>query len=265
MEVGDKVGCPYGVGTITKKYPPSATQQYDVRLDNGGDIPFIAERHLVPISPAVPAAPKFKVGQRVKAISSGREGAVLHTDTNKIVTFKLDPAWQKGATEWTAYEHELELLDDVQSQATYEHKSWDATTGTCLACGISAAAWHSLQCSANIKPMAKTSDRDPKEEALFRKWMGDAATFRGEARCDFSNVDKVLNAAPKEPHFGYDNPRTQQSMLTIKRYLSTNLKAYPVCRHSGEPAQLVFDDWQHHDGDGKYLVPRFTCACWSNQ
>jgi len=223
------------------------------------------------------AAPKFKVGQRVKAIGSGRAGTVLHTDsTTKIVTFRLDPVWQPpGATEWTAYEHELKSIDYQDKSpccsAEMSH-AFGRAVSTCLSCLVEytdAALMFIAKRHATL-PAVKKPPTDAREEALFRKWMGDAATFRGEAKCQYDTpaLKAVIDSCPCEPHWPQNEALTEQSRAKVKRHISTNLKAFPVCRHSGQPAALAWDFRQMPDGygfDGFYVVPRFTCACWSNR
>lgn len=96
---------------------------------------------------------------------------------------------------------------------------------------------------------------DEAEEALYRRWKGRAADLRGESRCQYDEYAPLLARAPKEPWFGGDNPRTRQSMRAVKRWLSTNMKDWPTCRHHDEPAQLVFVARPHVGGDGEYCLP----------
>lgn len=127
------------------------------------------------------------------------------------------------------------------------HKDWDQCEGVIDCAGGRPSEWHIKGVKHPIRA---------------------AVDFKGEARCNFSNLKSVLDGCPLEPWFGVDHPRTQQSFAKIKRHLSTNLKDWPVCRHRDEPAQLVFDARWLRDGsalDSEYCLPRFTCACFGGR
>jgi len=183
----------------------------------------------------------FKVGQRVKIVGS-----------NLTATLERqfpDSSWSCVSDNCARYQVPEVYLGPVdETQQTY-------AVGTV---------------TVPDRMSSKKPDRDPKEEALFRKWMGDAATFRGEAKCQYDTpaLKAVIDSCPCEPHWPQNEALTEQSRAKVKRHISTNLKAFPVCRHSGQPAALAWDFRQMPDGygfDGFYVVPRFTCACWSNR
>lgn len=100
---------------------------------------------------------------------------------------------------------------------------------------------------------------DTKEEALRAKII---PAFRGEDRCNHTAANFKLLDAPHEPWFGEDNKRSLQSKRTIKRWISTNLREFPICRHSGLPCDLEFQARDEIGGDGQYLRVKFVCGCY---
>lgn len=151
------------------------------------------------------------------------------------------------------------------------HKDWDQCEGVIDCAGGRPSEWHlkGVKHPETGMPLTLLIPEDNLELIDSPKGLIRAAVdFKGEARCNFSNLKSVLDGCPLEPWFGVDHPRTQQSFAKIKRHLSTNLKDWPVCRHRDEPAQLVFDARWLRDGsalDSEYCLPRFTCACFGGR
>jgi hypothetical protein len=110
----------------------------------------------------------------------------------------------------------------------------------------------------DIPDAVKSNPEEDREQELLKKVI---PPFRGEDRCYWGEENDALRKAPREPHFGVDNARTQQSFKIIKRWVSTNFRTWPVCRHSGEPCELKFWPRSHEGGDGEYVRATFECEC----
>jgi hypothetical protein len=103
---------------------------------------------------------------------------------------------------------------------------------------------------------------DQKEEALRAKIL---PKFNGEARCQ---PPKPPQNYPIEPYF-HDNPeRNAQSERVLRRFLTTNMREWPVCRWSRQPMELRIEGKTMRDDPygGEKAEPRFycpDCGVWS--
>jgi hypothetical protein len=103
---------------------------------------------------------------------------------------------------------------------------------------------------------------DEKEEALRAKIL---PKFNGEARCQ---PPKPPQNYPIEPYF-HDNPeRNAQSERVLRRFLTTNMREWPVCRWSRQPMELRIEGKTMRDDPygGEKAEPRFycpDCGAWS--
>jgi hypothetical protein len=114
--------------------------------------------------------------------------------------------------------------------------------------------------SVTIPPVKQNLDE--KEEALRAKIL---PKFNGEARCQ---PPKPPQNYPIEPYF-HDNPeRNAQSERVLRRFLTTNMREWPVCRWSRQPMELRIEGKTMRDDPygGEKAEPRFycpDCGVWS--
>ncbi len=104
----------------------------------------------------------------------------------------------------------------------------------------------------------KKVDTDEREARLKAQVL---KPFAGEAPCDPQAATKLLDGAPMLPMFGPADEVTQRSMKAVKRWISTNLREWPTCRHSRQPLELRFES-RPLPGDeygGSYCKPYFYC------
>lgn len=118
----------------------------------------------------------------------------------------------------------------------------------------SSASWFE-ESSLEVPSQTSTAKKETLLDAII-------PTYNGERLCNHSKANLKLHQAPKHPYFGVENERTQQSMKALKRWVSTNLRTWPVCRHSGDPCNLSFSSLPEPGlYDGQYLVAEFVCQC----
>lgn len=107
-------------------------------------------------------------------------------------------------------------------------------------------------------PMPKRPTIDPAEQKLLDKVI---KPFAGEALCDIRAHNEHLKAAPVLPWFDKgEDAVSHESRRKMKRWVSTNMRTWPLCNHSQQPLDLVFDGSYLPDGHGgQFCDPSFFC------
>lgn len=106
--------------------------------------------------------------------------------------------------------------------------------------------------------MSKKKDVDPKEEALYKRWTGNAGSRVNQANCGYQYPGVEIQGYQGTPWFHGHEERIVSARAQMKRWVSSNHKDWPTCQH-GHAINLVQIVREAKGGDGYLAFPKFEC------